>query len=69
MRDRDERNEMTVSAIPTMSANCGGDVAHRAPFLLGYAETERAMRNNITVGALILIGAFFWGFRELRNRG
>lgn len=40
-----------------------------APFLLGYAETELAMRNDVMVGALMLIGAFFWGFSEFRGKG
>ena len=39
-----------------------------APFLLGYAETQSAMRNDIAVGALILIGALFWGWTELRGK-
>ncbi len=39
-----------------------------APFLLGYAETQPAMRNDIAVGAFILIGALFWGWTELRGK-
>jgi hypothetical protein len=39
-----------------------------ASFLLGYAETQSAMRNDIAVGALILIGALFWGWTELRGK-
>lgn len=40
-----------------------------APFLLGYAETETAMRNDVGVGAVILLGALIWGVAEMRGHG
>jgi len=40
-----------------------------APFLLGYAQTEPAMQNDIGVGLVILFGALFWGFSEWRHHG
>jgi len=40
-----------------------------APFLLGYAQTEPAMRNDVSVGVVMLVGACFWGFSELRTKG
>ncbi|HEX2055534.1 MAG TPA: SPW repeat protein [Nitrospiraceae bacterium] len=39
-----------------------------APFLLGYEETPSAMRNDVAVGLLILIGTFVWGWTELRGK-
>jgi hypothetical protein len=40
-----------------------------APFALGYKEITAAMQNDIAVGAVILIAAFFWGYRELKEDG
>lgn len=40
-----------------------------APFLLGYSETESAMRNDVGVGAVILLGALAWGVSEMRHHG
>jgi hypothetical protein len=40
-----------------------------APFLLGYADNESAVRNDVVVGAAMLIAAAFWGFRELKEHG
>jgi hypothetical protein len=39
-----------------------------APLLLGYEETPLAMRNDVAVGLLILIGTFAWGWSELRGK-
>ena len=33
-----------------------------APFALEYKEITAAMQNDIAVGAVILIAAFFWGY-------
>ncbi len=40
-----------------------------APFLLGYADSTIAMRNDVAVGAVILIAALWWGLRELKDHG
>ncbi|MBA5866814.1 MAG: hypothetical protein GDA67_09005 [Nitrospira sp. CR1.3] len=40
-----------------------------APFVLGYANTEPAMHNDVGVGVAILLGALIWGFSELRSHG
>lgn len=40
-----------------------------APFLLGYAQTEPALQNDVGVGVVIVVGALFWGFSELRRHG
>lgn len=40
-----------------------------APFLLGYAETEFAMRNDVGVGTVMLLGALAWGVSEWRGHG
>jgi hypothetical protein len=40
-----------------------------APFLLGYSETESAMRNDVGVGAVILLGALALGWSEMRHHG
>jgi SPW repeat-containing protein len=40
-----------------------------APFLLGYAETEPAMHNDVGVGVVMLLGALAWGFSEWRSHG
>lgn len=40
-----------------------------APFLLGYAETERAMQNDVGIGSLMLMGALVWGYWEFRGHG
>ncbi len=40
-----------------------------APFTLGYAETGPAMHNDVGVGAVMLLGALYWGFSELRQHG
>jgi hypothetical protein len=53
---------------PWMLAALGGWLIS-APFLLGYTETSHALKNDVAVGALILVGAAFWGFVELRGRG
>ena len=38
-----------------------------APVVLGYANTEIAMKNDVGVGMVMLIGTLFWGFSELRH--
>ena len=38
-----------------------------APVVLGYANTEIAMKNDVGVGMIMLIGAIFWGFSEFRH--
>jgi hypothetical protein len=40
-----------------------------APFLLGYANTEVAMHNDVGVGVVMLLGALAWGFSEWRSHG
>jgi hypothetical protein len=40
-----------------------------APSVLGYANTEIAMKNDVGVGMVMLIGALSWGFSELRHHG
>lgn len=40
-----------------------------APFVLGYANTEPALHNDVGVGVAILLGALFWGLSELRGHG
>lgn len=40
-----------------------------APFILVYANMEPAMHNDVGVGLVILLGALFWGFSELRDHG
>ena len=40
-----------------------------APFVLGYANTEPAMHNDVGVGVVILLAALFWGFSEIRDHG
>ncbi|MFO0698253.1 MAG: hypothetical protein U0236_03410 [Nitrospira sp.] len=40
-----------------------------APFLLGYASTEIAKNNDVSVGMLMVLGALIWGFSELRHHG
>jgi hypothetical protein len=40
-----------------------------APFLLGYAQTEPAMHNDVGVGVVMLLGSLIWGFSELRHHG
>lgn len=38
-----------------------------APFLLGYAESVPAVRNDVGVGIVMLIGAITWGLSGLRH--
>ncbi|HEU4686664.1 MAG TPA: SPW repeat protein [Nitrospira sp.] len=38
-----------------------------APFVLDYAQTEQAMRNDVAVGFVMLLGALFWGLSEWRH--
>ncbi len=40
-----------------------------APFLLGYADNDTAVRNDVAVGVAILIATTFWGLRELKEHG
>jgi len=40
-----------------------------APFVLGYANTEPAMHNDVGVGVAILLGALFWGLSGIRTHG
>lgn len=40
-----------------------------APFVLGYAQTEPAMHNDVGVGVVMLLGALIWGWSELRSQG
>jgi hypothetical protein len=40
-----------------------------APFVLGYADTEVAMNNDVGIGVVLLLGSLFWGFSELRHPG
>jgi hypothetical protein len=35
-----------------------------APFLLGYAETTRAMQNDLAVGAVMFIAACLWWYSQ-----
>ena len=38
-----------------------------APFLLGYAESVPAMRNDVAVGIVMLIGAVSWAVSSTRG--
>lgn len=40
-----------------------------APFVLGYANADLAMHNDIAVGVVTLLGALYWGFSGLREHG
>jgi general stress protein CsbA len=40
-----------------------------APVVLGYANTEIAMKNDVGVGMVMLIGTLCWGFLEWRHHG
>ena len=41
-----------------------------APVVLGYANTaEIAIKNDVGVGMVMLIGTLCWGFSELRHHG
>jgi hypothetical protein len=40
-----------------------------APFVLGYANTELAMQNDVGVGVVTLIGSLFWGLSDLSRNG
>lgn len=33
-----------------------------APFLLGYAGTEMATKNDVSVGLVMVVSALVWGF-------
>lgn len=38
-----------------------------APFVLGYAESAPAMRNDVGVGIVVLVGALSWGLSTMRR--
>ena len=40
-----------------------------APFVLGYAETTAAMRNDVVVGAVMLVLSLWEGYWELKDHG
>jgi SPW repeat-containing protein len=40
-----------------------------APFVLGYANTDVAMRNDVGVGLVLFIGALAWWLSDSRAHG
>ena len=40
-----------------------------APFVLGYAHTDAAMRNDVAVGLVMSIGALAWWLSDSRAHG
>jgi SPW repeat len=40
-----------------------------APFVLGYASTDAAMRNDVGIGVVMFIGALAWWVSDRRGHG
>jgi hypothetical protein len=59
---------MKYSYMPWVIAIIAGWLI-AAPFVLGYADTNIAMNNDIAVGVVMLLGSLFWGVAEVRHHG